>query len=68
MHSLHFSITTGFDTTVEEVKEKLRANPRVAMTLKNSANTVFSIWSGAWTLWPNPEPDRYLREDLRGAG
>ena len=43
MHSLHFSITTGFDTTVEEVKEKLRANPRVAMTLKNSANTVFSF-------------------------
>ena len=41
MHSLHFSITTGFDTTVEEVKEKLRANPRVAMTLKNRLTPCF---------------------------
>jgi glyceraldehyde-3-phosphate dehydrogenase (NAD(P)) len=43
MHSIHFSLTLDRDMTVDEVKERLASNARVAVTHKNSANSVFSF-------------------------
>ncbi|HJR93474.1 MAG TPA: hypothetical protein VJ938_13600 [Acidimicrobiia bacterium] len=43
MHSIHFSLTLDRDMTVEEAKERLSSNARVAITHKNSANSVFSF-------------------------
>ena len=43
MHSIHFSLTLDHEITVDEVKERLMANPRVALTHKKSANQVFSF-------------------------
>ena len=43
MHSIHFSLTLDRDMTVDEVKERLAGNARVAVTHKNSANSVFSF-------------------------
>ena len=43
MHVLQFSLTLDRDVTVEEVVERLEANPRVALTRKRSANRVFSF-------------------------
>ncbi|MEE2960054.1 MAG: hypothetical protein VYA34_04865 [Myxococcota bacterium] len=43
MHSLHFGIDVGRKITLEEVAERLSKNKRVAVTDKQSANTVFSF-------------------------
>jgi glyceraldehyde-3-phosphate dehydrogenase (NAD(P)) len=43
MHSIWFSITVSRDITLEEVIERLAANPRVAMTEKRDANLIFSF-------------------------
>lgn len=43
MHTLWFDLDLGFDTTLEEVKAKLRSNARVAMTQKRSSGQIFSF-------------------------
>lgn len=43
MHSIHFSLTLDREMTVDEVKERLHENKRVAVTYKRSANSVFSF-------------------------
>jgi glyceraldehyde-3-phosphate dehydrogenase (NAD(P)) len=43
MHSLHFSLSLDEDITLDEVKDRLLANTRVAVTHKKSANQVFSF-------------------------
>jgi glyceraldehyde-3-phosphate dehydrogenase (NAD(P)) len=43
MHALHFSLRLDHEITVEEVKERLAANPRVALTYRRSANAIFSF-------------------------
>lgn len=43
MHSLHFSLTLDREITLDEVKERLAANTRIAVTHKKSANQVFSF-------------------------
>ena len=43
MHSLHFSLMLDRDITVDEVKERLMENTRIAVTHKTSANQVFSF-------------------------
>ncbi|MGA7272605.1 MAG: hypothetical protein WB239_16145 [Acidimicrobiia bacterium] len=43
MHSIHFSLTLDREMTLAEVKERLLSNPRVAVTHKQSANSVFSF-------------------------
>jgi len=43
MHSIHFSLTLDHEITIVEVKERLMANTRVAVTHKRSANQVFSF-------------------------
>ena len=43
MHALHFSLQLDREITVEEVKERLIANPRVAITHRRSANQIFSF-------------------------
>lgn len=43
MHSIHFSLTLDRETTVDEAIERLDANTRIAVTLKRSANEVFSF-------------------------
>ena len=43
MHALWFHIHLTRDTTLDEVLERLERNPRVALTQKTSANTVFSF-------------------------
>jgi glyceraldehyde-3-phosphate dehydrogenase (NAD(P)) len=43
MHSIQFSIELDEDITVDQVKERLMANTRVAVTHKKSANQVFSF-------------------------
>jgi glyceraldehyde-3-phosphate dehydrogenase (NAD(P)) len=43
MHSIWFQIAFKRDTTLAEVKERLRANPRVAVTDKRQANLIFSF-------------------------
>jgi glyceraldehyde-3-phosphate dehydrogenase/erythrose-4-phosphate dehydrogenase len=43
MHSIQFSLQLDQDITLDEVKERLMANTRVAVTHKRSANQVFSF-------------------------
>lgn len=43
MHTLWFDLDLGFDTTMEEVKAKLRNNTRVALTNKRSSGQIFSF-------------------------
>jgi glyceraldehyde-3-phosphate dehydrogenase (NAD(P)) len=43
MHTLWFDLELEFDTTLEEVKTALRANPRVAVTGRRSVNQIFSF-------------------------
>jgi len=43
MHSIHFSLTLDREITVDEAIDRLNANTRVAVTLKRSANEVFSF-------------------------
>lgn len=43
MHSIHFSLTLDHEMGLDEVKERLMANKRVAVTYKRSANSVFSF-------------------------
>jgi glyceraldehyde-3-phosphate dehydrogenase (NAD(P)) len=43
MHTLWFDLQLNFDTTLEEVKTALRANPRVAVTGRRSVNQIFSF-------------------------
>lgn len=43
MHLIHFSLTLDRETTVEEARERLAENKRVAVTYKRSANQVFSF-------------------------
>jgi glyceraldehyde-3-phosphate dehydrogenase (NAD(P)) len=43
MHSIQFSLELDEQITVDEVKERLMANTRVAVTHKKSANQVFSF-------------------------
>ena len=43
MHTLWFDVSLGFDTTIEEVKNAFRSNPRVALTQRKSVNQIFSF-------------------------
>jgi glyceraldehyde-3-phosphate dehydrogenase (NAD(P)) len=43
MHSIHFSLTLDREMTVEEARQRLAENKRVAVTYKRSANQVFSF-------------------------
>ncbi len=43
MHSIHFSLKLDREITVDEAIDRLNANTRVAVTLKRSANEVFSF-------------------------
>ena len=43
MHSIWFQVGFDRDVTRDEVIERLRANPRVAVTDKKQANVVFSF-------------------------
>jgi glyceraldehyde-3-phosphate dehydrogenase (NAD(P)) len=43
MHSIWFRLALIRDTSLEEVVDRLRANPRVALTDKQQANIVFSF-------------------------
>jgi len=43
MHSIHFSLTLDHEMSLDEVKERLMSNTRVAVTYKRSANSVFSF-------------------------
>ncbi|HEX9762049.1 MAG TPA: hypothetical protein VGA97_03020, partial [Acidimicrobiia bacterium] len=43
MHSLHFALTLDRVVDLDEVKDRLAANTRVAVTHKRSANQVFSF-------------------------
>ncbi|MEX1126078.1 MAG: hypothetical protein WD895_05790 [Acidimicrobiia bacterium] len=43
MHSIQFSLQLDEDITVDEARERLMANTRVAVTYKTSANQVFSF-------------------------
>lgn len=43
MHSIHFALTLDHEMGLDEVKERLMANKRVAVTYKRSANSVFSF-------------------------
>jgi glyceraldehyde-3-phosphate dehydrogenase (NAD(P)) len=43
MHSIHFALTLDREISLDEVKERLMANTRVAVTHKTSANQVFSF-------------------------
>jgi glyceraldehyde-3-phosphate dehydrogenase/erythrose-4-phosphate dehydrogenase len=43
MHSLHFALTLDQPMTLDEVKDRLMTNTRIAITHKKSANQVFSF-------------------------
>ncbi|MEX2624171.1 MAG: hypothetical protein WD651_10625 [Acidimicrobiia bacterium] len=43
MHAMHFSLTLDRDITLDEVRDRLAANKRVAITYKKSTNSVFSF-------------------------
>jgi glyceraldehyde-3-phosphate dehydrogenase (NAD(P)) len=43
MHSLHFALTLDRHIDLDEVRDRLDANTRVAITHKKSANQVFSF-------------------------
>jgi len=43
MHLVHFSLTLDGEMSLNEAKERLHANKRVAITYRKSANSVFSF-------------------------
>lgn len=43
MHSIWFHIRRGSEVTLDEVKQRLHDNPRVAVTQKKDANLIFSF-------------------------
>jgi glyceraldehyde-3-phosphate dehydrogenase (NAD(P)) len=43
MHAIHFALTLDQEITIDEVRERLAANKRVAITYRKSANSVFSF-------------------------
>lgn len=43
MHAIHFSLTLDREISMAEVRDRLAANTRVAVTSKRSANEVFSF-------------------------
>jgi glyceraldehyde-3-phosphate dehydrogenase (NAD(P)) len=43
MHSIWFNLDLTRDTTLDEVKQRLRDNPRVAVTDKRDSNLIFSF-------------------------
>ena len=43
MHAIHFSLKLDTDITLDEVRDRLASNTRVAVTHKKSANSVFSF-------------------------
>ena len=43
MHSLHFSLTLDREIDMSEIRDRLDANTRIAVTHKQSANQVFSF-------------------------
>jgi glyceraldehyde-3-phosphate dehydrogenase (NAD(P)) len=43
MHSLHFALTLDREIDLDEVRDRLNANTRIAVTHKKSANQVFSF-------------------------
>lgn len=43
MHSLHFSLTLDRDIDMSEIRDRLEANTRIAVTHKQSTNQVFSF-------------------------
>jgi glyceraldehyde-3-phosphate dehydrogenase (NAD(P)) len=43
MHAIHFRLELDQPMTVDEAVDRLRANTRVAITYKKSANAVFSF-------------------------
>jgi glyceraldehyde-3-phosphate dehydrogenase (NAD(P)) len=43
MHSIHFSLTLDREMDLDEVKDRLMENTRIAVTHKRSANQVFSF-------------------------
>jgi glyceraldehyde-3-phosphate dehydrogenase (NAD(P)) len=43
MHLIHFSLTFDREITIDEARERIDANKRVAVTYKKSANQVFSF-------------------------
>jgi glyceraldehyde-3-phosphate dehydrogenase (NAD(P)) len=43
MHSLHFALELDREIDLDEVRERLAANTRIAVTHKKSANQVFSF-------------------------
>jgi glyceraldehyde-3-phosphate dehydrogenase/erythrose-4-phosphate dehydrogenase len=43
MHSLHFSLTLDRDIDMSEIRDRLDANTRIAVTHKQSTNQVFSF-------------------------
>ena len=43
MHALHFEIVLDREITVQEAQDRLKANPRVAITYKRSAGQIFSF-------------------------
>ena len=43
MHAMYFTITLDREITIEEARERLAANTRVAITYKHSANRIFSF-------------------------
>ena len=43
MHSLHFSLSLDRDIDIDEIRDRLDANTRIAVTHKKSANQVFSF-------------------------
>ena len=43
MHALHFSLLLDREITVDEAVDRLKANTRVAITYRRSANAIFSF-------------------------
>ncbi|HET9918034.1 MAG TPA: hypothetical protein VFQ89_13060 [Candidatus Binatia bacterium] len=43
MHMIHFNLLLRRPTTLEDVLQRIRANPRIALTYKNSSASVFSF-------------------------
>ncbi len=43
MHSIWFTLALRRDVTLEEIEQRLKANPRVATTQKRQANLIFSF-------------------------
>jgi glyceraldehyde-3-phosphate dehydrogenase/erythrose-4-phosphate dehydrogenase len=43
MHTIHFRVDTRSPIDLDQVKERIRSNPRLATTYKQSSNSVFSF-------------------------